>query len=413
MLAHELTHVLQQGAGQGRVGEPRPLQRAGLGEVRVSEGLHDEGSVAGMHSDPAWHMLWFDFDSTDLRRDAQVDSISGYAQVLAAVQAHAQAVGVEQRVTIRGYASEEGDASHNLDLSGDRAIRIKEMLIQDGIDPRAITVEARGTSAEESELALNRRVDILLEPASHHIAFPVEEYAGAACRCNTGAQGPLADWALEYVSEFAPTIELVAQQRGIPPLALAGAIAEEYSSKEGIHAVIDTAQDLILPWVPEIAIDFARLPDFHNKLQNWIQHDISLANIKVRTALEQVEAGRLHVSGSPKENPQVNLIIEYMLTNEGMIDTAGAVIQQGQELFGPYIASYDAGTQEAVLIDFYNIGYETYYVGTVEDGQHKGFLPKLAANPLHRPCPDPVGDGCQTLQNRDALEAAYEAGFKR
>ena len=109
------------------------------------------------------------------------------------------------------------------------------------------------------------------------------------------------------------------------------------------------------------------------------------------------------VWGSPPTDVKVNLIIEFLLTERGMIEASGSVLEQGQTLFGPYIGSYDAGYQDAVLIDFFNIGYDLYYA--------ENFMSRLALDPLHTPCPDPVGDGCQVLRSRERLEAAYEKGL--
>ena len=402
LLAHEVAHVQQQRSQRSSGLQSYWVQRAGMGDVKLEEGLRDEGSLAGISVDEQQRSVFFGYDSTELRHDAVVDSVSGFAAVQAAVLAHGQAAGDLQQVTLHGYASEEGDTGHNLDLSGQRAVHVRELLIQAGVPSKHIVVQAHGADATLPQLDLNRRVVVELQPPVTHIEMPGDAFAGVPCSCVPNAQGPIAPWSLDYITDIAPTIAQVARDRGVPPLALAGAIAEEYETRQGFHWWIDIIQDNVLPLYPEWAIDLGRIPDFHNKAQNLLEHDIGNANIHVRTALEQVEAGRLQVSGSPPTDAQVNVIVDFLLEERGMVEASASVLAQGQELFGPYIGAYDAGYQDAVLIDFFNIGYDIYYTDN--------FLPALAKDPLHRPCPDPVGDGCQVLQSRDAIEAAYEAG---
>lgn len=379
------------------------IQRAGVGEQRIAEGQLDPQSTQGISVDENRLAVWFEFDSTALRRDDEINSVAGFALVQAAVLNHALTAGDAQHITVHGYASEEGDAQHNLELSRQRAEAVRELLIQARIPAEHIAIQPHGADNSLPALESNRRVEVELSPRVTRIDMPAVASTGSRCVCNPQGQGDIAQWAIDYVTAIAPTIEGVAQRRNVPPLALAGAIAEEYDSRRGPHSFVDWWQDTVLPLYPEWTIDFQRIPDFHNKAQNLLEHDISNANIHVRTALEQVEAGRLVVPRSPPSDAQVSLIVDFLMTERGMVEASGAVIEQGQSLFGPYIGSYDAGYQDAVLIDFFNIGYDNYYV--------VNFLPKLAANPLHTPCPDPIGDGCQVLHARERLEAAYETGL--
>jgi hypothetical protein len=88
------------------------------------------------------------------------------------------------------------------------------------------------------------------------------------------------------------------------------------------------------------------------------------------------------------------VIIDYLLEEKGTIELSGAYLAQAQTLFAPYIADYDEGFQEAVLVDYFNEG----------PGYYDRFQQRLAGNPAHTPCPG--GAGCVVLYNRARLETA-------
>ena len=71
-------------------------------------------------------------------------------------------------VRIEGHADARGNAEHNEQLSAQRAVAVRDTLIQAGVPASRITVDAHGerySSAEESDvdaLAMERRVDLTL-----------------------------------------------------------------------------------------------------------------------------------------------------------------------------------------------------------------------------------------------------------
>ncbi|MES2810259.1 MAG: OmpA family protein, partial [Bacteroidota bacterium] len=102
----------------------------------------------------AYSNIQFEFDSSVLRT-------SSYP-VLDATSADLRATGA--KVEVGGYASSEGTAAHNLNLSKDRANSVKTYLVNSGVDAKNVKVKGYGetnpiadNSTEEGRV-LNRRV---------------------------------------------------------------------------------------------------------------------------------------------------------------------------------------------------------------------------------------------------------------
>ena len=400
LMAHELTHVMQQ---QRLSTQGQWLQRQGIDidediEKDIEQDIDDPGpdnvvteelDRQGIQFDDGVHVLWFQFDSAEVRQDSKINSKADLELAKALILQHSTVAGDQQTIILHGYASEEGPEEHNMALSLIRAEQVRSMLIQAGFPSERIYVEAHGRDSTFKDLQMNRRVEIVLRPTLTHIEMSPQHVVAVPCICHFQKGGALKEESIQYIASIAPTIIAVSQKRKVSPVAVAGAIAEEFDTRHGLHGIVDWIQDNVLPLYPEWTIDFQRIPDFHYKLQNLLEHDMGNANIHVRTALELVESGRLEVEGSPPTDAQVNLIIDYIIDERGMVEASAAVIEQGQSLFGPYIRDYDVGFQDAVLVDFFNIGYKKYY--------QENFLSNLDKNPQHRPCPDPNGDGCQVL----------------
>ena len=228
LLAHELALVLQQG-GNAVAGtmETTPAARAGSGGVsRVDHGaapLHVQRTADSDRSDSrflttadapqrnpqaaslashnrgrliiqrqpapdpgvATHtecdsneanpILWFNYDSTQLRSDAAVDSTVHLASLIGRVRRHFASAAGLGRVQLRGYASAEGDNAHNLDLSRRRAERARSLLESAGIPGNQVTAVGLGESTSMPSHEWNRRVEICLTPPIQSIDMDPEE----------------------------------------------------------------------------------------------------------------------------------------------------------------------------------------------------------------------------------------------
>jgi OmpA-OmpF porin, OOP family len=99
----------------------------------------------------------FDFNSAVLRTDGiqYLDYVVSQLKLAPAAQ-----------FTINGYASAEGTAAHNMELSVDRANAVKQYLINGGISSSVLTAKGYGTrhpiasNKTEEGKEKNRRVEI-------------------------------------------------------------------------------------------------------------------------------------------------------------------------------------------------------------------------------------------------------------
>lgn len=76
----------------------------------------------------------------------------------------------ETRISVEGHTDSQGSDAHNQKLSEDRALAVKNALVNRGVDPARIQVvgygESRPIAGNETEAGrqLNRRVDIVIVP---------------------------------------------------------------------------------------------------------------------------------------------------------------------------------------------------------------------------------------------------------
>ncbi len=151
LLAHEAAHAAQQarpGAQAGVQRDPQPGE--GLGRHPPSEDFvpMDAGD-SGVEDD---HLLF-------ARNDAVLDA--GDCERLDTLAA---AAGPGAAVHVHGYASQEGDAEYNLNLSAHRAVAVKQYLRSVMPEDTRITAYAYGAStafgSSTDRQGLNRRVGV-------------------------------------------------------------------------------------------------------------------------------------------------------------------------------------------------------------------------------------------------------------
>ena len=325
------------------------------------------------------------------------------------IERHGEAVGDEQQVLLHGYASVEGEEGHNVDLAGQRAIRVKNLLIDFGIPSRRIVVLAHGPDATFPGLEWNRRVEIELSPEQ-----PLAVQA-PYCECPPESEVFYDDETYRFITAIAPHVIAEAQAFGVSPLPVAGAIADEYDTRRPPGGRIDELQDGVVNRLPEWTIDIDRFLDIEPrdiesilgesltpdaaaekgaKLLNTLENDIGPANIKVRTALALVDAGVITVPGSPPSDIKVRLIIDFLLEDPGTVTTTAAVISRAQVHFGPWIGAHSEPLQHAVLVEYFKQG----------DKLLGRFIAARATDPTRVPCPGL--DGCQFLHNYERLAGA-------
>jgi len=124
----------------------------------------DNTANADMGSETAFHEsvpdIFFDYDSADLRPDAQASAVKAASYLVA----HP-----DIRVVIGGYCDDRGSAEYNLALGENRANSAKTALVNAGVAPARIRVVSYGkekqfcTDETESCWQQNRRAQFALD----------------------------------------------------------------------------------------------------------------------------------------------------------------------------------------------------------------------------------------------------------
>jgi outer membrane protein OmpA-like peptidoglycan-associated protein len=208
LIAHELTHTVQQGfsatapstslrvdsnntphereaaRASGSIGEGAGAVAQTVGPVvqrqATSDPDADPAASPGPDPDkgPGTIVIWFKLDSVEFRKDAEADSQVHFDDALAAVKKHLADAGAAGTITLNGYASDEGDPSHNLSLSQRRADKVKQLMEAAGVPPGRITAVGKGTANDFPGRQWNRRVEVQLEPKVTSYTFPDEVVEG-------------------------------------------------------------------------------------------------------------------------------------------------------------------------------------------------------------------------------------------
>ena len=238
----------------------------------------------------------------------------------------------------------------------------------------ALRSEARGMSFAEGEA--------LLRPA------------GVDCRetpaLSSSSPQLYQQSTIDWIASLSEQIISASQRHGVPPGAVVGAIADE----KDVYGALDLAQDAVIDQLSHHALALDRAVGVDHKLLNAFENDLGPGNINLETATQMVESGQLEIDGVSAENPDYTKIVDYLLTDDGTIEAAAAVIAQAMALFEDVLPKLCLEDQEAILMEHYKQG-PTF---------HARFRENQAQNPDH--LPSPGDDGLQYLANRDRLISA-------
>ena len=227
------------------------------------------------------------------------------------------------------------------------------------------------------------------------VTLPEITIEGTVCSCDPATRTAYRAETFTFIHSLEPLLTSI-----VPAgdrLAVAGAIADEYETRQGIRTVVDGLQDAVVGSLPESWIRTDMFWDFHSKLLNTLENDVGPANIKVRTALELVRSGELTVPGSTPSDEQVERIVAFLLTERGTVTAAAAVIRRAHTHFDAALGDLGDELSQAVLVEYFKQG-ESYATR---------FARQRTADPRHRPCP---GDGgCRFWHNIDRLRTEIGA----
>jgi outer membrane protein OmpA-like peptidoglycan-associated protein len=113
---------------------------------------------------PSTLVLWFELNSTKLRQDSEADSAIHLALVIKESLQHLKTKGKPAKIILHGYASREGAEARNMQLAGQRADHVKEMLVTAGVPDDRIQVVNHGPNSDWPGLKWNRRVEVEFQP---------------------------------------------------------------------------------------------------------------------------------------------------------------------------------------------------------------------------------------------------------
>jgi len=119
-----------------------------------------ESETPGSAPKPSTLVLWFELNSTKLRQDSEADSAIHLALVIKGSLLHLKTKGRPAKIVVHGYASREGAEARNMQLAGQRAGHVKEMLVTAGVPDDRIQVINHGPNSDWPGLKWNRRVEV-------------------------------------------------------------------------------------------------------------------------------------------------------------------------------------------------------------------------------------------------------------
>jgi LysM repeat protein len=181
--------------------------------------------------------------------------------------------------------------------------------------------------------------------------------------------------------------------QGVPAVAVAGAIADEYNTRRGAKRALDWFQDDV--WVRlyrNWKLEADHFLDLDNKILNGTKNDLGIGNIKLETAKDMYDTCKDTFS---EKNWDYQDLVKYIKSDGGTVHIAALVIKRAQDLLCVDLADFPMCRNEAVLVTFYKQGEKKYV--------DEKWKPRKAREPGARIRP---GEGCRVCQQRERILAA-------
>ena len=147
------------------------------------------------------------------------------------------------------------------------------------------------------------------------------------CTLDSGDNYPYTQETFTLIARLARLIKKYSREFGVPPLAVAGSIADEYNTRRGGRIVLDWIQDyVVLNRMPNrlIQIDYN-----HGARSRWLnatRHDLGPGNINLKTARDIYKQ---FSASFPKRLSDWADMVDYLLTDEGSVVVTALVIKKG------------------------------------------------------------------------------------
>jgi hypothetical protein len=205
-------------------------------------------------------------------------------------------------------------------------------------------------------------------------------------RCQTPTDNyPYRADTFSLIKNLSSMIKGYSKHYDVPPVAVAGAIADEYNTRVFPKSILDWFQDeVLLNWMPDSLIALDAYLGINTKLLNATKHDIGIGNIKLETAKRVYERNKNKFA---KKIPNWDDLVDYIRTDAGTIHIATLVIKRAQLLFAPHVKNYSLELKEAVYVTYYKQG--------------PSFLDRFNSKPLlERKNGITPGEGCRVYYQR-------------
>lgn len=213
-----------------------------------------------------------------------------------------------------------------------------------------------------------------------------------ACGCDQPQENfPYTEGTFAVINKIAAIVTAYSAKFGVPPIAVAGSIADEYNTQRGAKGAVDWFQDqVLLNFMPNFAIETDVWLGFDSKFLNATKHDLGIGNIKLETAKQIYEQFK---SSFARKDMDYSDLVDYLRSDKGTVHVASLVIKKASQELSPYIQGFSEEKVEAIYVTYYKQGPS--YVTR--------FRNALGTDPNRRIEP---GEGCRVIMQRERFMAA-------
>ncbi|MBS9781627.1 MAG: DUF4150 domain-containing protein [Gammaproteobacteria bacterium] len=267
--------------------------------------------------------------------------------------------------------------SKNVHINGKRAIRIDDKFYMNNVSKESIgnTIGTLKMQASTSSLITINK------------AGKIDDFEGKEIMCDKSMdEFSYDDRTFNLIENMASDILEYSTKYGVPAIAVAGSIADEYNTRRGFKKWIDDWQDkTLINNLSNSDIELDEYFGFDSKLLNATKHDIGVGNIKLETAKKIYDSNRNDFNN---KNMNYADIVDYVLTEKGTAHIAALYIKEAQNKLGTYLDGYTDANKEAVLVTYYKQGpnYVQRYLDAREKQPNKNIYP---------------GEGCRVFFQRE------------
>jgi hypothetical protein len=215
------------------------------------------------------------------------------------------------------------------------------------------------------------------------------------CGCSYPKENfPYHDETFELVKQMAELVNNYAKKYNVPPVAIAGSIADEYNTRTGFKAMLDWLQDdVVISNLPNWTIKVDVFFGFNSRLLNSTKNDLGVGNIKLETAKKIYDAYRDQFANTSMNYAD---LVAYIMTNEGTIHLTTLYLAEAMRKLDPYMNGYTPEKKEAVYVTYFKQGPDNYM---------SRFEARLKVDSGAQPKP---GEGCRVCLQRERMLLALD-----